>query len=97
MAIEAQIHAEEQIDCTLKKTRLVDRFRDQLNERQLQVLKRMLEEGPEGFTGGMSSKKYVSITGASKAMATRDLQDLADKDVFVPFGGGRSTGYKVNL
>ena len=47
MAIEAQIHAEEQIDCMLKKTRLVDRFWDQLNERQLQVLKRMLEEGPE--------------------------------------------------
>lgn len=97
MALDAQIHAEEQIDFTLKKTKLFDRFRDQLNVRQLQILRRMLEEGPEEFKGGMSAKKYVSITGTSKATATRDLQDLADKGVFLPYGGGRSTGYKVNL
>ena len=97
MALAAQIHAEEQIDFTLKKTRLFDRFRDQLNERQLQIVRRMFEEGPEGFMGGMSAKKYMSMTGASKATATRDLQDLADKGLFVPSGGGRSTSYKVNL
>jgi len=97
VVLAAQIHAEEQIDFTLKKTRLFDRFRDQLNERQLQILRRMLEEGPEGFKGGMSAKKYMSMTGTSKASATRDLQDLADKGIFIPFGGGRSTGYKMNL
>jgi Fic family protein len=97
MALAAQIHAEEQIDFTLKKTRLFDRFRDQLNERQLQIVRRMLEEGPNGFKGGMSAKKYMSMTGASKATATRDLQDLVDKSVFVPSGGGRSRSYKVNL
>ena len=93
----AQIQAEEQIDFTLKKTKLFDRFKDQLNERQMQILRRMLEEGPKGFEGGMSAKKYMTITGASKATATRDLQDLADKEIFVPAGGGRSTHYKVNL
>ena len=97
MALEAQIQAEEQIEFTLKKTRLFDRWKDQLNERQLQMLRRMLEEGPDGFEGGMSAKKYMVITGASKATATRDLQDLSDKGVFVPTGGGRSTHYKVNL
>jgi Fic family protein len=97
VALEAQIQAEEQIDFTLKKTKLFDRFRDQLNERQLSILRRMLEEGPQGFEGGMSAKKYISMTGASKATATRDLQDLADKGVFVPFGGGRSTRYKVDV
>src|SRR5215472_10425436 len=98
VALKAQIDAEELIDFTLKKTRLFDRFRDQMNERQSQVLRRMLEEGPKGFEGGMSAKKYMSMTGASKATATRDLQDLADKGVFVPFGGGgRSTRYKVAL
>ncbi|HJU04318.1 MAG TPA: Fic family protein [Nitrospiraceae bacterium] len=96
-ALEAQIQAEEQIDFTLKKTRLFDRFRDRLNERQLQTLRRMLEEGPKGFEGGISAKKYMSITGASKATATRDLQDLAEQGVLVPSGGGRSTRYKVNL
>ena len=97
MAIAAQIQAEEQIDFTLKKTRLFDRFRDQLNERQLQILRRMLDEGLKGFDGGMSANKYMSITGASKATATRDLQDLADKGIFVPTGGGRSTHYTIKL
>ena len=97
VVLEAQIQAEEQIDFTLKKTQLFDRFRDQLHERQLQILRRMLEEGLKGFEGGMSAKKYMTITGASKATATRDLQDLADKEIFVPAGGGRSTHYKINL
>ncbi len=97
MVLEAQVQAEELIEFTLKKTRLFERFRNQLNERQLKILRRMLEEGPTGFEGGMSAKKYMSITGTSKATATRDLQDLADKGVFVPAGGGRSTHYKVNL
>ncbi len=97
IALEAQIQAEELIEFTLKKTRLFDRWKDDLNERQNQILRRMLEEGPDGFEGGMSAKKYMAITGASKATATRDLQDLADKGVFVPTGGGRSTHYKVNL
>jgi len=63
----------------------------------MQILRRMLEEGPDGFEGGMSAKKYMTITGASKATATRDLQDLAEKSILIPTGGGRSTHYKVNL
>ncbi|MDR4466594.1 MAG: hypothetical protein MRJ66_20275, partial [Nitrospira sp.] len=97
IVLEAQTQAEELIDFTLKKTRLFDRFRDQLNDRQVQILRRMLEEGPDGFEGGMSAKKYMTITGTSKATATRDLQDLAEKQIFVPTGGGRSTHYQVNL
>ncbi len=57
----------------------------------------MLEEGPDGFEGGMSAKKYMTITGASKATATRDLQELVEKDIFAPTGGGRSTRYQINL
>ncbi len=72
--LEAQVNTEEQIDFTLKKTKFFDRFQDQLNERQLRVVHRMLEEGPKGFEGGMSAKKYIAITRTSKATATRDLQ-----------------------
>lgn len=97
LGLEAQIQAEEQIAFTLRKTKFFDRFNDQLNERQLQVVQRMLEEGPKGFTGGMNAKKYVAITGTSKATATRDLQDLVEKGVFLPAGGGRSTRYEVKL
>lgn len=57
----------------------------------------MLDEGPQGFEGGMSARKYMSITDVSKATATRDLQDLADKGIFVSTGGGRSTHYTINL
>lgn len=97
IAIEAQVQANEHIDFTLRKTRLFDRFKDQLNERQLQILRRMLEEGPSGFEGGMSAKKYMSMADTSKATATRDLQDLAEKGIFVPTGGGRSTHYRIDL
>lgn len=97
IALEAQIQAEAQIDFTLKKARLFDRFRNELNERQLQVLRRMLEEGPIGFEGGMSAKKYISLTGTSKPTATRDLQDLAEKGILIPLGGGRSTRYEIRL
>jgi Fic family protein len=96
-ALEAQMQAEEQIDFTLKKTKIFDRFCDQLNERQLRMLRRMLEEGPKGFEGGMSARKYMSITGASKATATRDLHDLAAQGLLDAFGGGRSARYKLNL
>lgn len=97
IVLEAQIQAEEQIGFTLKKTKLFARFKDELNERQLRILRRMLEEGPNGFEGGMSAKKYMTITGASKATATRDLQDLAEKNILISTGGGRSTHYTVNL
>lgn len=95
--LEAQAQAEELIDFTLRKTRLFDRVRDQLNDRQMQIIHRMLEEGPDGFEGGMSAKKYMTITGASKATATRDLQELVEKEIFAPTGGGRSTRYQINL
>jgi len=45
----------------------------------------------------MNAKKYMTITGASKATATRDLQDLVEKRILVPTGGRRSTRYQINL
>jgi len=97
MALEAQIQAEGQVEFILRKTKLFDRYKDELNERQFKVLQRMLEEGPKGFKGGMNAKKYVAITSSSKATATRDLQDLVEKGVFISAGGGRSTRYEVKL
>ncbi|WKN45385.1 Fic family protein [Tunicatimonas pelagia] len=98
MVLDAQTQAEELIDFTLKKTRFFDRFKNSLNERQLKAIRRMLDEGPKGFEGGMSAKKYISITHTSKATATRDMQDLVEQGVFVPVGGGgRSTRYDLKL
>jgi Fic family protein len=97
--LSAQIEAEEQIDFTLKKVKYFDRFRDKLSERQMKVIKRMLEEGPNGFKGGMNAGKYGSLTKVSKATATRDLQELLEMEAFILFGegGGRSTKYTINL
>ena len=95
--LRAQTRAEVNIDFILKKTRFFDRFKDQLNERQLKVIRRMLDEGPQGFEGGMSAKKYIAITKTSKATATRDLQYLSEIGALKQTGGGRSTKYDVDI
>ncbi len=97
--LTAQSEVEIQIEFTLKKTQFFDRFHEQLNDRQMVVVRRMLEEGTKGFEGGMNAKKYMGLTGTSKATATRDLQHLLEIGAFVLAGnaGGRSTSYQVNV
>lgn len=97
VVLKAQEKVEELIEFSIQKTRLFDTFRDELNERELKALNRMLDEGPDGFEGGMNAKKYMSLTGASKATATRDLQHLRDLGILIAEGGGRSVRYQVNL
>jgi len=55
----AQSRSEEQIDFTLRKAKFFDHFRDRLNERQRKVINRMLDEGPDGFEGGMNARKKM--------------------------------------
>ena len=96
--LAAQQDAEEQIKFVLKKTRFFDRYKATLTDRQLRVVKRMLEECPAGFEGGINARKYGSLTKISKATATRDLQDMLQKGVILPMAaGGRSTRYELNL
>ena len=95
--IDAQIDSETMIDFILKKVKFFDRFKDQLNDRQITVIKRFLEEGPKDFTGGINARKYVSIAKVSKATATRDLQYLFEIKALIVEGGGRSTSYSVNI
>jgi Fic family protein len=95
--LDTQIQAEEEIEFTLKKTKFFDVNLTALNERQLKIIGRMLDEGPKGFEGGMNARKYVGITGTSKATATRDLQDLVEKGIFIPVGAGRNARYLIQL
>ncbi|MDX2247966.1 MAG: Fic family protein [Bacteroidia bacterium] len=92
---DAQKQAELQINFVVQKTRFFDRFKDQLNDRQLRVIQRMLEAGPAGFEGGMNTRKYTAIAKTSKATATRDLQSLVEKNIFLPTGAGRNTKYEL--
>lgn len=95
--LRAQTEAEAEIEFTLKKVKFFDRFINQLNARQLTVLKRMLDKGAKGFQGGMNARKYAGICKVSKATATRDLQYLAAIEAVMVNGGGRSTSYRVNI
>ncbi len=82
---------------TLAKARYWLRHRaSALNERQRKVLNRMLDAGPGGFAGGMSTRKYVSLTRASRATAYRELADLLAKHCLAARGSGRSASYDIN-
>lgn len=96
--LQAQLDAKQLVVFTLKKTKFMDLLKDKMNERQTKVILKMLDAGPEGFEGGMTAKKYMSVTKASKATATRDLQDLVEVGaVLYMGGGGRSTHYALNI
>jgi Fic family protein len=68
------------------------------NSRQRKVLQKMLESEPEGFEGGITNKKYVSITKTSRESAKRDLADLEAKGILRRNEGqGRSVSYALVL
>lgn len=82
---------------TLKKVNFFDRFKPELNDRQLKALYRMMEKGDTPFEGGMTAKKYMSINKTSKATATRDLQHMNDLGALKKTGAGRSVSYQLNF
>jgi Fic family protein len=96
-AIEAQRRTTTRVEFLIHKTRLMDRLRGQINERQEKVLLRMLREGPEGFKGGLSAGNYATITGASPATTTRDLMDLVEKGALIRAGELRHARYHVAI
>jgi hypothetical protein len=96
-AIEAQRRTIARVEFLIDKTRLLDRLRGQLNDRQEKVLLRMLREGPEGFKGGLSAGKYSGITGASPATTTRDLTDLVAKGALIRVGERRHARYHIAI
>ena len=67
-----------------------------LNERQKKVLNRMLDAGPGGFEGGLTTRKYVSMNKVSRATAFREISDMLDKKVLRQLPGkGRSVHYDL--
>jgi Fic family protein len=66
-----------------------------MNERQKKALNVLLDAGPGGFLGGMTNKKYASLTKTSPATAQRDLAYLVEKGLLVLTGGGRSVRYEL--
>jgi Fic family protein len=66
-----------------------------LNERQRKVLARLLDAGDGGFLGGLTADKYIKLTSASKATATRDLAQLLQAGLLAVQGQGKATRYAV--
>ena len=95
--LEAQGKTIKRVDFYVAKTKLYERLRGQLNERQEKVIARMFQEGIDGFRGGLSAENYISISRAARATATRDLQDLVTKGALTKTGELRHTRYHLNL
>lgn len=93
----AAMDAERIVANTLAKARFWRRHQaTALSERQRKVLNRLLDAGPDGFEGGINTRKYMGLTKASRATAYRELADLVEKGCLEASGkGGRSSGYRL--
>ena len=96
-AIEAQRRTLQQVEFVLAKTRMLDRLRHQLNDRQEKALLRLFEAGPGGFVGGLSAGNYMRITGAPPATTTRDLGALVANGALIRSGELKSTRYRLDI
>jgi Fic family protein len=65
---------------------------DPVNERQRQVVNRMLD----GFSGHLTTSKYAKLAGWSTDTALRDIRELLQRGILIKNpGGGRSTSYRL--
>jgi Fic family protein len=88
-------HAHENLDEALKKARFWERHaREPLNERQIKVLNRVMDN----FEGKLTSSKWAKIAKCSQDSAGRDIKDLMERGALRKNpGGGRSTSYSIIL
>lgn len=89
--------SEERLARVLGKARFWRRHAEgPLSERQRKVVNRLLDEGPGGFEGGLTTRKYVGLAGVSRATAFREIEALLTHGLLVRRpGGGRSVSYEV--
>jgi len=97
MVLKAQRHTQSMIDFLIEKGKFYQQFAKKLNPRQEKVVKRIFQEGVDGFSGGISAENYIRITGTTRATTTRDLQNLVEQGVFFKMGKLKSTRYYLNI
>lgn len=86
------------IKIVVDKAKFWDRARSlNLNEKQTKVLNKLLDAGEGEFEGGLTNKKYRSITGTTQITASRHIKDLVEKGLLreIEGYGGRSTCYDI--
>lgn len=64
-----------------------------INERQQKTMKKLLDAGPKGYEGGMTTRKHERISQISTPTAARDLIELERLGLLKRYGAGRSTRY----
>jgi len=64
-----------------------------INERQQKTMNKLLDAGPKGFEGGMTTRKHERISQTSTPTAARDLIELERLGLLKKYGAGRSTRY----
>lgn len=68
----------------------------EINTRQRKVINKMLDVGKNNFIGGLTTKKYMGITGMSRITSIREINDLLFKNVLVQNEGkGRNVNYSI--
>jgi Fic family protein len=69
-----------------------------LNKRQQKVINKLLDLGPGGFAGGLTTRKYVAMTKTSRVTAFREILDLLNKNILkAREKKGRSTSYDLKI
>lgn len=67
-----------------------------MSDHQRKVMNRLLDAGPGGFEGGLTTRKYVALAKVSRATAYREIADLVAKKVLISNQGqGRNVSYDV--
>lgn len=89
-------HSKRRVETLISKAKLFKKLEGKLNERQIKVLNKLFEAGPNGFEGGLSAANYRRITGAPIATTTRDLVDLVKKGALTKKGELKHTRYYLS-
>jgi Fic family protein len=91
---QANEFANRTIDSAIQRIRFLARMAAfTLNERQQKTMKKLLDAGPKGYEGGMTTRKHVRIAQTSTPTAARDLIELERLGLLTRVGDGRSTRY----
>lgn len=99
--LDCYLRALEDSEAAISKVLKKDEFwrahaQTELNKNQRKAINKLLEAGPEGFEGGLTTRKYVSMTKTSRATAYRDITDMVEKGILVSNKGkGRSASYRL--
>jgi len=70
----------------------------EINKRQRKAVNRLLDAGQGQFEGGLTTRKYASMTKTSRATAFREIADLVEKNILIqdPKSKGRNVKYDLN-